>query len=381
VTLMTSASVRLDRGDLLLPTALGLAGVAEVLTVDDVPRSAALAMTLTACLLLIGRRRFPLLFATGSCLVVVSGAWFGIPDDALVTPVAIVFTACFALGRYVATPWGLVGIGVINLSVQWSEGTDVPPVGDLLWVGALTLPPWIFGRLVQSHASSSELLADQAKQLVKEQGQIAERAVADERRRIARELHDVIAHSLSVMVVQAGAAREVLDTDSRTAGRALDEIQRAGRAALGETGRLLDLLRDEPVSGVTPQPVAADLPRLVQDFRQSGLQVTLVLDGPTEGLPAGVDLSVFRVVEEGLTNALKHAPNGPVSVIYRRRAADVDLQVKSTGSQWTGEFSSHGRGLIGMRERVAVFGGSLQAAETSDGGFLVAAQLPVPQTT
>ena len=366
---------------MLLPAALALAGVAEVFTADDVPRTAAAATTVAACVLLLWRRHLPLVFATGAGVVLVLRPWLGVPDDELVAPLAILFASCFALGRYAATRSGLVGIAVINLGVHWSEGIQLPPVDGLLWVGALTLGPWIFGRLVLTHARSNELLADQARRLVQEQRQLAERAVSDERRRIARELHDVIAHSLSVMVVQAGAAREVLHIDPTTVERALDEIQRAGREALGETGRLLDLLREEADSDLAPQPAAADLPRLAEQFRESGLDVALVMEGPTDGLPAGVDLSVFRIVEEGLTNALKHAPDGSVRVAYRRGAHGVDLDLESTGLRGAGALSSNGHGLIGMRERVAVFGGSLDAEQTAEGGFLVEARLPVPQST
>jgi len=381
VNRVTGAQVRLDRGDVLLPVAVALAGVAEVFTVDDVPRTAAAATTVAACTLLLWRRHLPLVFATGACLVLMLRPWLGVPDDQLVAPLAIVFASCFALGRHAATRSGLTGIAVINLGVHWSEGIELPPLDGLLWAGALTLGPWIFGRLVLAHAQSNELLADQARGLVREQRQLAERAVIDERRRIARELHDVIAHSLSVMVVQAGAAREVLHTDPSTVERALDEIQRAGRAALGETGRLLHLLREETDSELTPQPAAADLPRLAEQFRESGLDVALKMEGPTDGLPAGVDLSVFRIVEEGLTNALKHAPDGSVMVVYHRGADGVDLDLESAGGGGSGGLSSNGHGLIGMRERVAVFGGSLDAARTDDGGFVVAARLPVRVAT
>ena len=225
---------------------------------------------------------------------------------------------------------GPAGVAVLDLTVHWSAGLTLPPLEDLLWVGVLTFGPWIFGRLVLTHARANVRLADQARRLVEEQRHVAERAVADERRRIARELHDVIAHSLSVMVVQAGAAREVLDTDRATVERALDEIQRSGRGALGETGRLLGLLREEADSELAPQPAACDLPRLVEAFRTSGLDVELVMEGTTDGLPAGVDLSVFRIVEEGLTNALKHAPGGTVRVRYRREPDRVDVDLAST---------------------------------------------------
>jgi signal transduction histidine kinase len=245
----------------------------------------------------------------------------------------------------------------------------------------VTFLPWFFGRLVLAYARQSDELTDRARQLVEEQRQVAERAVVDERRRIARELHDVIAHSISVMVVQAGAAREMLGRDERGVAASLEEIQRAGRSALGETGRLLGLLRVEAEDAVEPQPSAADLPRLADEFRAAGLDVRLELEGTPDGLPAGLDLSVYRIVEEGLTNALKHTPGALVAVRFRRRAGGVEVDLASDASSGPRRLPSGGQGLVGMRERVAVFGGSLTAAPTDDGGFLVSARLPVGDPT
>ena len=368
----------IGRGDWLLPTALAVAGVAEALTVDGVPRVATTLTVLVVCGLLVGRRRYPLVLATAAGLALILSTHIGVPDDPLTMPLLMLFTLCFSLGRYVDSWWGAAGVAVVNLSLHWAYGFAIPPFGEWLWAGALTFGPYVFGRLVLRHAHQNDVLADQARQLVEEQRHVAELAVAAERRRIARELHDVIAHSISVMVVQAAAAREVLDTDRAVVGRALDEIQRSGRSALGETGRLLGLLREEVDAGLDPQPTTADLPRLVDSFRAAGLDVRLTLEGSTEALPAGVDLSVFRIVEEGLTNALKHAPGGAVEVRYRRHADQVQVELANAASDGSGQFAPSGHGLVGMRERVAVFGGSFEAAATRDGGFLVQALLPVP---
>jgi signal transduction histidine kinase len=178
------------------------------------------------------------------------------------------------------------------------------------------------------------------------------------------------------MVVQAGAASDLLHRDSASAQLALEEIQRAGRSALDETGRLLHLLRDEAGSDVAPQPSAGDLPGLVEMFRAADLDVELQVRGTTEGLPAGVDLSVFRIVQEGLTNALKHAPSGPVLVTVRRDPAGIDVDLLNVEGR-SAEPVPSGRGLIGMRERVAVFGGVLDAGPTESGGYRVHAHLPL----
>jgi signal transduction histidine kinase len=368
----------LTRSDWLLPAALALLGVVEVFTVDRLPRVAAIGTVVVPCVLLLGRRHLAVVFATAAAVAVVRGGELvGVPDDALTTPLLILFAACFALGRHEATWWkGAAAVAVVDLTVHWMDGVQVPPLADVLWAGGLTFLPWFFGRLVLAHAEQSTRLAEQARQLVDEQRHVAERAVADERRRIARELHDVIAHSISVMVVQAGAARELLGRDEAAVGSSLDEIQRSGRAALGETGRLLGLLRVSEDSEVAPQPAAADLPRLVEDFRAAGLDVRLDMDGSTAGLPAGLDLSLFRIVEEGLTNTLKHTPGAPAHVRYLRAADRVEVHMTS-GAGGPPRLASGGHGLVGMRERVAVFGGSFSAGPTPDGGFLVTACLPL----
>ena len=367
-----------QREDWLPPALLAAAAMAEVFTVDTVPRAAAIGTSVLACALLVWRRRQPLVAATAAGLVLlVVSTRLGVPDDALTMPLLILFAVCFALGRYVPSWWGAAAVAALNLSVHWSSGFVVPPLEDLLWAGTLFFAPYGIGRLVLAHDRQSDQLADQARQLVEEQRHVAERAVADERRRIARELHDVIAHSLSVMVVQAGAARELLGRDEAGVAASLDEIQRSGRAALGETGRLLGLLREESGADIEPQPTAADIPRLVDDFRGSGLDVDVDMDGSTEGLPAGLELSLFRIVEEGLTNALKHTPRAQVRVHYRRTPDRVEVELSSAASESASRLPSGGHGLVGMRERVAVFGGSLHAGPTPEGGFRVSARLPL----
>jgi signal transduction histidine kinase len=367
----------ITRSDWVLPAALAVLGVAEVMIVDGLPRTLAIASVVVPCALLVGRRRHPLLYATTAVATLSLSAQLGVPDDTLTVVLLIVFAGCFSLGRYVATWWhGALAVAALDLQVHWSDGLVLPSLADWLWVGAVTFVPWFFGRLVREHSRQSDLLAEQAQQLVREQRHVAERAVAAERRRIARELHDVVAHSLSVMVVQAGAAKELLGRDEAGVARSLEEIERSGRAALGETGHLLGLLREEADSEVAPQPSARDIPRLVGDFRSSGLDVRLDMPGTTDGLPAGLDLSLFRIVEEGLTNALKHTPGACVQVCYRRTADRVDVEVTSTAGGQPLAVSS-GHGLVGMRERVAVFGGSLTVGSTPEGGFSLNAHLPL----
>ena len=217
----------LDRADVMLPAVICAASVAEVL-IADVPIVAGTAVSVVACALLVGRRRMPLVFGTGAVLVLMAQSLVGVDESQLAVQLAILFLGCYSLGRYLRGLSGLWGIGLVNLTLY--AGVDSwPHPTDLVWGVSLTLGPWIVGRIVADHARLNDVLAEQAQRLVEEQAMVSERAAADERRRIARELHDIVAHSLSVMVVQAGAAYDVVRRDPEATERALTEIQNAGR--------------------------------------------------------------------------------------------------------------------------------------------------------
>jgi signal transduction histidine kinase len=208
-------------------------------------------------------------------------------------------------------------------------------------------------------------------------------AVADERRRIARELHDVVAHSLSVMVVQSGAARRVLDEDPDEAVTALAEVERSGRQALSELRRLLGLMRDSDADAAVrePQPTLAGLDDLIQRARAAGLPTELRQEGTPFPLPMGCDLAAYRVVQESLTNALKHAGDGArAKVLLRWTDEHLELDISDTGKGLAATPSDDGgplgQGLVGMRERVALCGGDLQAGPRASGGFRVHATIP-----
>jgi signal transduction histidine kinase len=207
-------------------------------------------------------------------------------------------------------------------------------------------------------------------------------AVGEERRRIARELHDVVAHAVSVMVVQSGAARRVLDDQPDQAVEALAEVERSGRQALSELRRLLGLMRDGEEAAVRePQPTLAGLDDLVRRAREAGLPVELRQEGEPFALPMGCDLAAYRVVQESLTNALKHAGGtAHAKVLLRWNADELELDISDTG-QGLAEIAPDddaplGQGLVGMRERVALCGGDLQAGPRPSGGFRVRATIP-----
>jgi signal transduction histidine kinase len=202
-------------------------------------------------------------------------------------------------------------------------------------------------------------------------------AVADERARIARELHDVIAHSVSVMVVQAAAAEAVLARDPREAVEPLRAVQDTGRETLVEMSRLVGLLRDDSEElGLAPQPRLDELETLLAQVRDAGLPVRLEIQGERRPLPLGVELTAYRIVQESLTNVLKHAGDAHADVVVRYGTDAVELEVRDDG---TGSANGHqgGHGLAGMRERVSVFGGALDAGPQPSGGFRVLARLPV----
>ena len=242
-------------------------------------------------------------------------------------------------------------------------------------------------------------------QLATEQELRSRWAVAEERARIARELHDVVAHSVSVMVVQAGAARRTLATSPAQATTALGQIESTGRQALVEMRRLLGLLRDgDHDAALAPQPGLAHLESLAEAAREAGLPVEVEVEGEPRPLPAGVDLSAYRIVQEALTNSLKHAgrARARVRVCYGREALEVQVSDDGTGlpvqardggaglavvrlraggllevTDPVAPAAGGGNGLIGMRERVAMFGGSLEAGPRPGGGYRVAARLPL----
>ena len=208
-------------------------------------------------------------------------------------------------------------------------------------------------------------------------------AVSEERRRIARELHDVVAHSVSVMVVQSGAARRVLDAEPDDAVAALAEVERSGRQALSELRRLLGLMRDgdEEAAVREPQPTLAGLGDLLERARDAGLPVELRQEGEPFALPMGCDLAAYRVVQESLTNALQHAGAGArANVLLRWTDEQLELDITDTGKGLSTTMPDGdgpvGQGLLGMRERVALCGGDLQAGPSSRGGFRVRATIP-----
>jgi signal transduction histidine kinase len=212
--------------------------------------------------------------------------------------------------------------------------------------------------------------------LARDQAARERAAVADERARLARELHDVVAHSVSTMVVQAEAGGSLLDRDPKGAQDAFASITSSGRQALGELRRMLGLLRSaDGEYALGPQPGLAQLRALVEEMRGTGLPVELTIEGEPRPLSAGVDLSAYRILQEALTNTLKHARPARARVTVRYHAEDVELEVLDDGRGCVNG-SHRGHGITGMQERVRLYGGTLETGGSADGGFSVRARLP-----
>lgn len=248
----------------------------------------------------------------------------------------------------------------------WS--TD-PQVGDVVILCFFVVAAWTAGRVLRSRS-------DQAERARAEAGERAREAVAAERARVARELHDVVAHSVSIVAVQAGAAEALLERDPAAAREHLAAVRRTAGEAMVEMRRLLGVLREDEAV-YAPQPTLADLERLVGEARGAGVPVELVLEGERDDLPAAIDLAAYRIVQEALTNVRRHAGAAATRVRVRRSARAVEVEVVNGPAVGAGEGPGGGHGLVGMRERVRLYGGSLDAGPEPAGGFAVRAHLPV----
>jgi signal transduction histidine kinase len=330
---------------------------------------------------LAGRRRFPgavLALSVASGLAV---AALGLPPEILGVAILVaVYTVAAYADRWVP----LVGLAVAEVgsaAVQLTSGRFQAPtvVSNALVIGAA----WLVGHFVGVRRAYIRQLEERTAELERARAELARRAVVEERLRLARELHDVVAHAMSVIAVQSGVGAHVADTQPEEAAKALAAIEATSRAALEELRRLLGVLRqeDEPQGDLAPVPGLADLEGLLAEVAKTGLAVKLQVHGTRPSLPAGVDLSAYRIVQEALTNVVKHAGPARAQVTVGYHDQNVTVEVTDDGrgamtSASDGRVGS-GHGLIGMRERVAAFGGNLEVGPGLDGGFRVAARLPL----
>ncbi|MEM8707649.1 MAG: sensor histidine kinase [Actinomycetota bacterium] len=344
----------------------------------------ALAWVLLAgtCIPLAVRRIYPVM-AAWAMLSANAPYWvLDYPDEATGLTLLI---GVYSVAAHVERPRSLKhGLGLISTIVLVGVAGVITPDDDLPWfaIPAFVImygTAWILGDNVRTRRAYMLELERTAAHAEAQRQAEARHAVADERTRIARELHDVVAHSMSVMVVQAGAARRVLDANPRQAADALEAIETTGRESLDEMRRILGVLRsDEDELDLAPAPNLDDFGRLVDHCEQAGLPVTVTVQGDPVDLPASLELSAYRIVQESLTNTLKHAGPARANVALNYRESDLQVRVEDDGhgAAASTDRSGAGQGLVGMRERVEAFGGTLAAGPRPGGGFAVTAVLP-----
>jgi signal transduction histidine kinase len=377
-------------GDWALALGLAVLMQLEVWTIDPsrdaaseafstAERAVAAGVGLAFTLALGWRRRAPLVVLAGWAIATSVLANVLPVLDTATTPAVALVVAAYSAGAHtegVRAAIGAAGVAALiaaNVAEQFS-------LGDLLFITMILGGAWLAGQAMRYRRQREKALKQLTVDLEREREEKARAAVAEERVRIARELHDVVAHAISVIVLQARGGRRSLATDPEETREALDTIEATGSQALAEMRRLLGMLRrDDEEIALAPQPSLRHLDALAAQVRQAGLPVELSVEGEPTELPPGVDLSAYRIVQEALTNALKHAGPATARVIVRYGKDDLELEIADTGAD-VGAGDGEGHGLVGMRERVSLYGGKIAAGPRDGGGFAVRARLPLDST-
>lgn len=368
-------------GDALLALALAAASIVPVVNGDPSwgrPPMLGLALAFVSTAPVAWRSRYPLtaaglvILANGACI------FAAVPYQAAFQPFLALTLVSYTVGsrcegrRAVWMPPVLAFAALPLFVAAVNHGQDP---GNAYTSYVWLIAAWAVGRSVRSWRHQSEALAAANRELAAQRHQREQAAIAVERGRIARDLHDVIAHNVAMMAVQAGAAERVLDGDQPQVRNALQVIATTGRETIDEMRSVLGMLRpDEDPATLRPQPGLDDLTKLTAAMSDTGLQVTLNIEGRVHPLPQVVDLSAYRIIQEALTNALKHAGPTRADVTLTYDSDGVDIKVRDFGTNVTHGHGT-GNGLVGMRERVAMLGGELTAAPTRS-GFAVHARLP-----
>jgi signal transduction histidine kinase len=328
---------------------------------------AAVAVCLTVPIAV--RRRYP--FLVGTLVASVASVDHVLWDPSSIAYPLSTFLALYALAVWTATRQFIVGTLVV-LAV--AVGASAASGGSVRGAAPFVVVVLIVMILVRRVVGDRERRARMAE---RERDVASREAVLEERARIARELHDVIAHNVSMMVIQAGAERREAERHGGANRDAFETIERAGRSALTEMRRLVGMLRGDGKEPLAPQPRLNDLAYLVAELRAAGMPVDLQIDGRIRDLPAGIELSGYRIVQEALTNALKHADQASAAVRVHYGPESLELEVTNTGNGVAGSGPGTGHGLVGMRERVALYQGDFDAYPLPDGGFAVSVRLPI----
>jgi signal transduction histidine kinase len=376
VTRLARVPRRPPRSDIAAAAALAVWAVTDAI-VNAGPGTTAerVLFALVVTVPLVVRRRAPLAVALILSAATVAWALSAAVPEAGVNPLPSLLLAVFSVALYAATPAGAVAGGLaltgsmaIAIASNYTQGHL--SASNIAILAFFMGGAWTAGWLIRRRAAQLE-------RAYAESGTLAQEAVAQERARIARELHDIVAHSVSIIAVQAGAAEELLDSDPELARAHMGAVRRTARETMSEMRRLLNVLREDDAPHA-PQPGLARLDELLDDVRAAGVPVELVEEGERPALGPGVDLVAYRVVQESLTNVRKHAGAVPTQVLlrYTRDQLAVDVS-NSPGERPAAPNGAGGHGLIGMRERVVLFGGTFDATPRDDGGFHVHADLPI----
>ena len=377
---------RLPRADVAL--ALGLLALklafvftGTLMSGGATPLSVASAVALTVPLA--WRRRSPLAVAlvVATAIVVddLAAGW-----DSAVLSFDCSIIAAYSAGAHARQRHAVLALAAL-LAANLVDALGAPGnrAGNVaLAVVVFSLVPWLVGQALRRERQRTARMHELARQLEAEREQRAREAVSAERGRIARELHDIVAHAISVIAIQADAATKLLRHDPGRAREPLETVQTTARGALAEMRQLVGLLRESEVGAdapLEPRPGIADLERLVDDVKRSGLAVKLEIEGERRSLPPTLDLAAYRIVQEGLTNVRKHAGAAQAQVSIRYERDRLDILVRDDGRLATAT-GGGGHGLVGVRERVILLGGQLEAGPATDGGFILHARLPLTAT-
>jgi signal transduction histidine kinase len=369
---------RIPRVDYVVAGVLAAWALLEALLNDGPgPKWARVIVALLFTVPLVWRRRHPLAVMgviVGTLLVVALAAEKAEPGA---MPFPALLVATFSVALHVrSTPLAVAGGAapvaamLFTLTQDYYTG-DAPTLADLFILTFLITGAWVAGRVVYHRA-------EQARMAEATSGERAREAVSAERVRIARELHDVVAHSVSMIAVQAGAAEELVERDPAAAREHLSAVRKTAREALVEMRRLLGVLREDAAT-YSPQPGLARVEDLVDEARAAGVPIELYEEGERPAVAPGIDLAAYRIVQEALTNVRKHAGVVATTVTVRYRRDGIDLEVVNAPGA-TGNGGGSGHGIVGMRERARVYGGTIDAGPEGDGGFAVRARLPLEET-
>jgi signal transduction histidine kinase len=367
---------------IVLLTAAAIGEIAVRRDAPDAPRTtlwfAVPAIAVTAATLL-GRRRFGFAapaayWVLAAALSFVDGRLFPFSSSVFVLGMATSYLLGNVRDAFKARVGLAVVLGGAAIVVYNKPGHST---GELVFIPLLFGICWLAGFALRERAEEAEAAEARAAEAEREREVTARIAVAEERARIARELHDVVAHAVSVMVLQVGAVRHKLPETLAEDRQALEGVERAGRSALAEMRRLLSAMRrEEDDLELAPQPGVDGLDALVQEVGRAGLPVELHVEGERLALPPAIDLSVYRIAQEGLTNALRHAHASRAELALRYAPREVRIEIRDDG-EGPSESDGLGHGLVGIRERVKIYGGDMTAGALEGGGFVLSARLPL----